>query len=285
MSDIEKEVEQVDTGVAELTLKKKKKKSDKVNGDVDGVKKEKKRKPKTKDEDGDTVVPELVLTDKKKKKKKGDPEKLELGVKKPKKRGPKSEKNAVNKATGRLMEELAEEDKVNFDYETLCDRVFTKMRSHGIGKDVKEAKRFTVPPPKMVRMGTKRTVYQNFGVTCAEHFGRDHKHVMSYILNELGATGNLDVNKALIIKGKFKPSQMENILRAYIKEYIICKTCKGNNTYLQKHDRLMFIICHDCSSRSTVIQNKVGYTAITGKRRKLREKEGSGPAPAAMKAK
>ena len=67
---------------------------------------------------------------------------------------------------------------------------------------------------------------------------------------------------------------MEKILRPYIKEYILCKTCNRANTKLVKQDRLTFLECIDCSSRSTVQVTKRGFEAITGKRKKIKEQQG-----------
>ncbi len=41
-------------------------------------------------------------------------------------------------------------------------------------------------------------------------------HVMSFVLAEVGSTGNLDASGRLVVRGKFQPKHMENILKNYI---------------------------------------------------------------------
>ena len=50
----------------------------------------------------------------------------------------------------------------------------------------------------------------------------------------------------------------------------------SQHSVLDKIDRLTFMNCHDCSSRRTVLAMNAGFQAITGKRKKLREKQGMG---------
>ena len=131
-------------------------------------------------------------------------------------------------------------------------------------------------------MGTKKTVYENFGQTCAD-LNRDPKHVLNYILVEIGTTGNITDKGGFVIRGKFTSAQMEKILKPYIKEYVLCKTCKRANTTLSKTDRLTFMDCQDCSSRTTVAVTKKGFEALTGKRKKIKLQQGGDAKLAAIK--
>merc|ERR1711976_891708 len=211
-----------------------------------------------------------------------DAPKLVLGEKKKKKEEKKKKKETV--AVERQMEELDESQMASFEYGDLLNRVFDLMDTQGVGKGAKGgAKRIVCPPPTMVRIGTKKSGYQNWGVTC-EALGRQAKHVMQYVLAETGTSGNMDGDgKQLILRGRFKPAHMENVLREYIKEYVQCATCKSANTILEKLDRLTFMICNVCSSRRTVMAMTTGFQALVGKRKKQREKGGAGTSNA-MKA-
>jgi len=270
-----------DAGDLDLAEKPKKKKKEKKADDGAGPsldldlgakkKKTKKTKKSSKDEDGDENDAEagageldLTLDKKKKKKDKGK-----------KKDGPK----AIASTWGN-MEQLNKEDMAAHGYDELLTRVFDKMETMGVGKGSKGSKRIVCKPPMMVRIGTKKSGYQNFGQTC-DDLKRSTKHVMQYILHETGTSGNLDITNQLIMRGRFKPAHMENVLRDYIKEYVQCTTCKSANTSLDKIDRLTFMNCHDCSSRRTVASMQAGFQAVVGKRKKLREKQGIGAGNAA----
>lgn len=45
---------------------------------------------------------------------------------------------------------------------------------------------------------------------------RQADHVLSFVLAEVGSTGSIDGSGRLVIKGKFQPKHIENILRNYI---------------------------------------------------------------------
>jgi len=255
----------------ELDLKKKKKPKKTKDGEGDAEAKKEKKEKKKKEKDGEGTPKS------ERKKKGGGPGDLDLTDKK--KKNKKDEKKKKERVEKEKMTDRADqmggatENAADFDYESLLDRVCLEMQSRGLGKGDKEQQRYTVPPPKMGRIGAKRTVYENFGETC-NYFDRELVHVRTYILNELGANGNLTEKGGLVMKGRFSSAQMEKILRPYIKEYILCKTCKSPKTKLSKTDRLTFMECQDCSSKSTVIVCKAGFSAVIGRRKKIKEQQG-----------
>ncbi|CAK1581058.1 unnamed protein product [Parnassius mnemosyne] len=101
---------------------------------------------------------------------------------------------------------------------------------------------------------------------------RQPKHLLDFLLAELGTSGSVDGNSQLIIKGRFQQKQIENVLRRYIKEYVTCHTCRSPDTILQKDTRLFFLQCETCGSRCSVASIKSGFQAVTGKRAAIRAK-------------
>ena len=105
-------------------------------------------------------------------------------------------------------------------------------------------------------------------------------------------SGSIDINSALIIKGRFQQKQIESVLRLYIskrenarffvllrlivrsfaEEYVICKTCRSADTTLQKEERLTVLFCNNCRSRYFVTGIKTGFQAQVGKRAATRAK-------------
>lgn len=85
------------------------------------------------------------------------------------------------------------------------------------------------------------------------------KHLLDFLLAELGTSGSVDGNNQLIIKGRFQQKQIENVLRRYIKEYVTCHTCRSPDTILQKDTRLFFLQCETCGSRCSVASIKSGF--------------------------
>jgi translation initiation factor 2 subunit 2 len=45
---------------------------------------------------------------------------------------------------------------------------------------------------------------------------RQPEHVIQFLFAEMGTTGSVDGSGRLVIKGRFQPKQVENVLRRYI---------------------------------------------------------------------
>ncbi|CAF1564349.1 unnamed protein product [Rotaria magnacalcarata] len=158
-----------------------------------------------------------------------------------------------------------------YTYEDLLSRAFNTIREKNPNVNDGEKIKLTLKPPQVARIGTKRTSFSNFGEIC-KSLKRQEKHLHQYLLAELGTNGSIDANNALTIKGRFQQKQIENVLRSYIKEYVICKTCRSPDTSLQKEERLSVLLCNNCRSRYFVSSIKTGFQAQVGKRAATRAK-------------
>ncbi|KAK9692803.1 Domain found in IF2B/IF5 [Popillia japonica] len=244
------------------------------------------------DDDGNVDI-DLDFTKKKKKKKKpfnmeeleeaalDDNFDLELDFSKTKK------KKKKKKDLDELMAEVDEkqDDKENVDdnavqwlgsdrdytYDELLNRVFEIMRDKNPDMVAGKKQKFVMRPPQVVRIGTKKTSFANFTEIC-KTLHRQPKHLLDFLLAELGTSGSVDGNSQLIIKGRFQQKQIENVLRRYIKEYVTCHTCRSPDTILQKDTRLFFLQCETCGSRCSVASIKSGFQAVTSKRAAIRAK-------------
>jgi len=159
----------------------------------------------------------------------------------------------------------------DYTYDELLTRVFDIMKEKNPDMVAGEKRRFVMRPPQVVRIGTKKTSFANFTEIC-KMLHRQPKHLLAFLLAELGTSGSVDGNNQLIIKGRFQQKQIENVLRRYIKEYVTCHTCHSPNTILQKDTRLFFLQCESCGSRCSVASIKSGFQAVTGKRAAIRAK-------------
>lgn len=146
------------------------------------------------------------------------------------------------------------------DYQDMVNRAYQLHKTFNKHAFVPNPPPLRVPHPQMAREGTKKTVFVNFAMIC-ERLGRQKEHPMSYILSELGTTGVTNEAGHLIIKGRFKPQQMEVILKNYVSEYVLCKSCKAHETMLVKENRLTFVQCGHCYSKYSVSIIKAGYSA------------------------
>ncbi|RUS72856.1 hypothetical protein EGW08_019379 [Elysia chlorotica] len=159
----------------------------------------------------------------------------------------------------------------DYSYDELLKRVFDIMREKNPDMVAGEKKKFVMRPPQVLRVGTRKTSFANFADIC-RLLHRQPKHVLAFLLAELGTSGSVDGNNQLIIRGKYTQKQIENVLRRYIKEYVTCHTCRSRDTLLQKETRLFFLQCETCGSRCSVAGIKAGFQAVTSKRAAIRAK-------------
>ncbi|RZC42791.1 eukaryotic translation initiation factor 2 subunit 2 [Asbolus verrucosus] len=159
----------------------------------------------------------------------------------------------------------------DYTYDELLKRAFEIMRDKNPDMAAGKKQKFVMRPPQVVRIGTKKTSFANFTEIC-KMLHRQPKHLLDFLLAELGTSGSVDGNSQLIIKGRFQQKQIENVLRRYIKEYVTCHTCRSPDTILQKDTRLFFLQCETCGSRCSVASIKSGFQAVTSKRAAIRAK-------------
>lgn len=159
----------------------------------------------------------------------------------------------------------------DYTYDELLNRVFEIILEKNPDMAAGRKPKFVMRPPQVLRVGTKKTSFANFTEIC-KALHRQPKHLLDFLLAELGTSGSVDGNSQLIIKGRFQSKQIENVLRRYIKEYVTCHTCRSPETILQKDTRLFFLQCESCGSRCSVASIKSGFQAVTSKRAAIRAK-------------
>mmetsp|Transcript_170 Transcript_170/g.177 ORF Transcript_170/g.177 Transcript_170/m.177 type:complete len:254 (+) Transcript_170:137-898(+) len=229
-------------------------------------------------EDGDGDVIAMLDLSKKKKKAKKKSSKKDKSEKSEK--SSKSKSDGGEGATGnsdsyydqqrlRLQEESDAFDqahpdefdrKADYTYTDLLDRVVQILTSN----NPEEKKRRTMQPPKLQKLGTRKTLWVNFQEICTI-LQRPPEHVHQFFMTELGTTGSVDGNQRLVIKGRFVAKYIEALLKKYIVEYVTCQMCRSPNTELVKDSstRLQFCNCNDCGSSRSVAAIRSGYHATS----------------------
>jgi len=159
----------------------------------------------------------------------------------------------------------------DYTYNELLRRAFELMHGKNSG-DTSEGegrKRFRLRAPQVAREGSKKTVFMNFGDIC-KSIHRQPDHLLAYLGAELGTTGNLQEGGRLVIKGKFQPKGIENVLRRYITEYVICSSCMSPDTVLMRdaNTRLYFLQCESCGASRSVAPIRQGFMAQVTRRKK-----------------
>ncbi|KAM7358870.1 eukaryotic translation initiation factor 2 subunit beta [Cochliomyia hominivorax] len=260
-----------------LLKKKKKKKTfdlDAALGLDDGSKKEETKETTADDAAANEIDDNLDLESfgkkKKKKKKAFNLDELEGALPKEGDEVTGEEKSGEPAVSDEHLEAERDSDK-DYSYDELLKRIFEIILDKNPEMAAGRKPKFVMRPPQVLRVGTKKTSFANF-LDIARTLHRLPKHLLDFLLAELGTSGSMDGNQQLIIKGRFQPKQIENVLRRYIKEYVTCHTCRSPETILQKDTRLFFLQCESCGSRCSVASIKSGFQAVTGKRAAIRAK-------------
>jgi translation initiation factor 2 subunit 2 len=130
------------------------------------------------------------------------------------------------------------------DYERLLDRALEQ-----VPKAVLESSRFQIPEAEAAIVGN-RTILRNFrGLASA--LNREPEHLMKYLLRELGAAGNLEGNQA-VFQGKFSRTVINDRIKRYVEEFVICRECGKPDTRLERHGRIYMLRCEACGARASM---------------------------------
>ncbi|CAK7266101.1 translation initiation factor eIF-2 beta subunit [Sporothrix epigloea] len=176
------------------------------------------------------------------------------------------EEGDMDKGTGIWQHDLATPP---IPFNMLLSRFYHVLEQKNPDHATSGSRSYKIPPPQCMREGNKKTIFANI-TEVAKRMKRTEDHITLYLLAELGTTGSVDGSRRLVIRGRFQQKQIENVLRKYIIEYVVCKTCKSPDTELSKgENRLYFITCNSCGSRRSVTAIKTGFSAQVGKRKKM----------------
>ena len=130
------------------------------------------------------------------------------------------------------------------DYEKSLDRAMET-----IPKAVFEKERFQVPEVEINVVGN-RTMIKNFKAIVSA-LNREPEHLIKYLLRELGVAGNMDGNQA-VFQGKFSKAAVDDRIKRYVEEFVLCRECGGPDTKLVRKDRVHILRCEACGARTAV---------------------------------
>lgn len=186
--------------------------------------------------------------------------------KKSKKKTGEKKKATANESSG-VMVETDWERGVLYEYDELLVRLYKIIEDRN--PSVGAAKKFALKPPSIVRVGSKKVGWVNFGEIC-DMMKRGQDHVIQFVLAEFGTEGSMTPEGQLILKGRYQPKHCESLLRKYIREFVTCEMCKSANTTLERDasTRLHMVNCQSCNASRAATSIKTGYHAVTRKDRR-----------------
>lgn len=155
-------------------------------------------------------------------------------------------------------------------YEEMLERIYIRM---GVERDTTSSVK--IKPPKVERIGSKKTAWTNFRASC-ETLQRPEDHLSLFFSSEIGALTSITQEGALLIRGILPSTKIESLIRKYIDNYVKCPLCRSSNTSLKKDSetRLMMLECNFCKATRSVTSITTGFHAtMKGDRKKLHEKD------------
>ena len=125
------------------------------------------------------------------------------------------------------------------NYEEMLKRAVTNMPKRA-------ESRFEIPTAIAYLEG-RQTIIKNFA-DIAKTLRREPAEIAKYMFKSLAVPGSIRGNE-LILQSKVQPSLINQRIREYTKEYVICNECGKPDTALQKIDGYNFIKCEACGAR------------------------------------
>ena len=100
-------------------------------------------------------------------------------------------------------------------------------------------------------MKGKRTIISNF-LQIASALRRDVEHLLKYTLKELATPGEIKKSGALILGTKVPASRVNEKIRQYANEFVLCFECGKPDTQIVREGELTYMKCTACGAKNIV---------------------------------
>ncbi len=130
------------------------------------------------------------------------------------------------------------------DYEKMLEMCLDK-----VPKTQAKFERFEIPKVKGHVQGNK-TIISNF-LKIADVFGRTPVQLLKYVLKELATPGVMKKN-FIIIGSKVPASKINEKIKQFAKEFVICKECGKPDTKIKKEGSVSVLRCQVCGARYSI---------------------------------
>ena len=96
-----------------------------------------------------------------------------------------------------------------------------------------------------------RTVISNF-LQIASTLRRDVDHLLKFVLKELATPGEIKKSGALLLGTKVPASRINDKIRQYANEFVLCLECGKPDTQIIKEGELTYMKCTACGAKNFV---------------------------------
>lgn len=132
------------------------------------------------------------------------------------------------------------------DYEKLLDEAYKKVKP--VEKS-EYSERFEIPKVESHIEGI-RTIVSNFMQICS-YLRRDCRHLLKYLQRGLASSGTIEGDRLILVK-KVPSSRLNEKIKQYTEEFVICKECSKPDTELLKQGEFTFVHCLACGAKHSV---------------------------------
>ena len=120
----------------------------------------------------------------------------------------------------------------------------------GLPEVVLIRERFEIPKV-MGHMQGNRTIISNF-LQIASALRRDVSHFLKYVLKELATPGEIKKSGALILGTKVPASRINEKIRQFANDFVLCFECGKPDTSIVKEEGLNYMKCTACGAKNVV---------------------------------
>ena len=110
--------------------------------------------------------------------------------------------------------------------------------------------RFEIPKA-IGHMQGNRTIISNF-LQIASYLRREVEHLLKYVLKELATPGEIKKSGALILGTKVPASRINEKIRQYANEFVLCLECGKPDTQIVREGELTYMKCTACGAKNFV---------------------------------
>ncbi len=129
---------------------------------------------------------------------------------------------------------------MDYDYQKLLKKAIKDLPDKLTSEE-----RFQIPQGNIFYEGNT-TILKNF-TEITNLINREGKHFFSYLLKELGTAGGQEGERA-IFQGKKPANMIQDRIKTYIENYVLCKECHKPDTYLVRENRILIMRCEACGA-------------------------------------
>ena len=134
------------------------------------------------------------------------------------------------------------------EYEKMLDRLYLSLPKKALSKE-----RFEMPVAESFIQGNKTTIKNFSGIMKAINRDSEQakRHIFKYFTRETGTSAVLEEGK-MILNRKFSDIQVNNLLKAYIEQFVLCPECKKPDTHVMEKQGVKLLKCEACGAISSV---------------------------------